>query len=77
MRNLSRFSFRFSVERSRVGTNASRQRTLSGTVTDPNKAPVPGAQVTLSNSETGFRRQFTTGETGQYTFALIPPVITS
>jgi hypothetical protein len=46
---------------------------LSGTITDPNKAPVPGAQVTLSNSETGFRRQFTTGETGQYTFALIPP----
>jgi len=46
---------------------------LSGTITDPNKAPVPGAQVTLSNSETGFRRQFTTPETGQYTFTLIPP----
>src|ERR1700729_1272938 len=46
---------------------------LSGTITDPNKAPVPGAQVTLSNSETGFRRQFTTGESGQYTITLIPP----
>lgn len=46
---------------------------LAGTVTDPNKAPVPGAKVTLANPETGFHREFTTSDTGQYTFTLIPP----
>jgi len=46
---------------------------LNGTVTDPNDAGVPGAKVTLSNAEVGFSRQFTTSDTGQYTFSLIPP----
>ncbi len=46
---------------------------LSGTVTDPGKAAVPGAQVTLANPATGFRRTFTTGDSGQYTITLIPP----
>ena len=46
---------------------------LNGTVQDQNAASIPGAKVTLSNPETGFTRQFTTSENGQYTFTLIPP----
>ena len=46
---------------------------LAGTITDPNRGPVPGAVVTLSNFATGFKREFTTSDTGQYTFTLIPP----
>ncbi len=46
---------------------------LSGTVTDQGKAVIPGAVVTLANPSTGFRRSFTTGDSGQYTITLIPP----
>ncbi|MGI8988034.1 MAG: carboxypeptidase regulatory-like domain-containing protein [Bryobacteraceae bacterium] len=48
---------------------------LSGTVLDLNNAAVPIAKLTLSNAETGFTRQFTTTDTGQYSFPLIPPGI--
>jgi hypothetical protein len=46
---------------------------LDGTVEDPNGAAVPGAKVTLANKDTGFTREFTTNEAGQYTLTLIPP----
>ncbi len=46
---------------------------LSGTVLDQNESVVPGAKVTLSNSQTGFTRSITTSDTGNYAFALIPP----
>jgi Carboxypeptidase regulatory-like domain len=46
---------------------------LSGSVLDPNNALVPGAKVTLSNSQTGFTRSVNSTETGSYTFTLIPP----
>ncbi len=46
---------------------------LNGTIQDPNGATIPAAKVTLSNPETGFSRQFVTGENGQFTFTLIPP----
>jgi hypothetical protein len=46
---------------------------LSGTVTDPAGAQVPGATVTLSNPATGLNRRFTTSDTGQYSFPLVPP----
>src|SRR5437868_3396473 len=46
---------------------------LSGTVLDLNGGVVPEAKLTLSNVETGFTRQFTTTDTGQYSFPLIPP----
>ncbi|MGA8596393.1 MAG: TonB-dependent receptor [Bryobacteraceae bacterium] len=46
---------------------------LSGTIQDENGATVPGAKVTLSNSQMSFARQVTTGDNGLYTFTLIPP----
>ncbi len=46
---------------------------LSGTIQDAASASIPGAKVTLSNPDTHFTREFTTGDNGLYTFTLIPP----
>ena len=46
---------------------------LDGTVEDPKGAGVPGAKVTLANKDTGFTREFTSNDTGRFTFTLIPP----
>ena len=41
---------------------------LSGTVTDPTHAVVPGASVTLSNSGTGYKQSAVTNSTGAFRF---------
>jgi hypothetical protein len=46
---------------------------LSGTVTDPSNASVPGAKVTVTNSDTGLIREVTTDTEGEYRFLLLPP----
>lgn len=46
---------------------------LSGVVTDVQGRVVPSATVTLINSATNAERGAQTGDTGAYTFALIPP----
>src|SRR5690242_5889068 len=46
--------------------------TITGTVTDPTEAAVPGAQVTARNTETGLERTATSGELGLYTLTLLP-----
>lgn len=46
---------------------------LTGAVMDAREAAIPGAKVTLSNRDTGFTRQFTTGDDGRYVFTQIPP----
>ena len=50
-------------------TNAS----LSGTVTDPSNAAIPGAQLTLTNVATGFTSNFVSDDTGNYTFRNLTP----
>src|SRR5438067_10650143 len=47
--------------------------TLSGTVVDANGAAVAGANVTLSNTATGFERKLTTNSEGSFTIPLLPP----
>jgi len=39
---------------------------VTGTVTDQTGAVVPGAQLTITNDATGFKRQATTDDTGRY-----------
>ena len=46
---------------------------LRGTVVDPKEAVVPGAEITLSNSATGFSRTTRTDDRGFYQFLEIPP----
>lgn len=46
---------------------------VSGIISDPDGAAVPGALVSLVNVETGLERSATSSETGNYTVALLPP----
>ena len=46
---------------------------LSGTVTDEKQAVVPGADLTLTNSQTGFSRTIKTNGQGDYQFLQVPP----
>jgi len=47
--------------------------TISGTITDPNGAAVPGAIVTATSIETGLAKNATTGDDGNYTITFLPP----
>src|SRR5215207_8474128 len=46
---------------------------LTGKITDPNGAVVPGSKVEIKNIETGIVSSATTGEDGGYNFPLLPP----
>jgi hypothetical protein len=46
--------------------------TITGTVTDPSKAVIVGAQLTLTNESTGLVRAASTNATGQYVLDFIP-----
>ncbi len=48
---------------------------VSGVVSDADNAVVAGAEITLSNSVTGFSRTVTTDAQGNYSFANVPPNI--
>jgi hypothetical protein len=50
-------------------TNAS----LSGTVSDPSGAAIPGAKLTLTNEATGFQSNFVSDATGEYSFHNLTP----
>ena len=47
--------------------------TLSGTVSDPQGAVVPGATVTIKDTDTGQQRQVQTNESGYYRAAGLSP----
>jgi hypothetical protein len=47
--------------------------TLQGTIFDPNKAAVPGAELTLINNETGVERKTASDGEGHYLFQFIAP----
>jgi hypothetical protein len=47
--------------------------TLSGTVSDSSGAVLSGARIILSAPERGISRSYTTDDTGEYVFSLLPP----
>ena len=46
---------------------------LSGTVTDPGGAVIPGAKLTLTNEATGFQSNFVSDGAGEYSFRNLTP----
>src|ERR1700722_1585746 len=52
---------------------ATTTATLSGTITDPSGAIVPGALATLSSAENGLTREFKTDSAGRKAFSQLPP----
>ncbi|MGH9657592.1 MAG: carboxypeptidase regulatory-like domain-containing protein, partial [Bryobacteraceae bacterium] len=46
---------------------------LSGTITDPSAAPVPGVKVVAAHIETGVSTTVATNEAGVFVFAALPP----
>jgi Carboxypeptidase regulatory-like domain len=46
---------------------------IKGTITDASGAVVPGATVTVTNTDTGFSRTAITDERGEYRILLLPP----
>jgi hypothetical protein len=54
---------------SHVGDAQVLYGSLTGNVTDPSSAAVPGAKVTALNTDTGISREATTDERGSYLFA--------
>src|SRR5205807_9414767 len=49
------------------------QGVITGTITDPTGAVVPGATVTITNVGTNASQSATTGSDGSYRFPLVPP----
>src|ERR1035438_5220978 len=47
--------------------------TLSGTVTDPSGAVIPGAKLTLVNEATGFQSSYVSDSGGEYSFGNLTP----
>jgi hypothetical protein len=59
-----------------LGASASAQTTgatLQGTITDPQKAILPGVAVVIANTETGLTRTVVTDERGWYRAPALPP----
>ena len=46
---------------------------IRGTITDPSAAVIPGAQVTLTNTGTGFQTANKANPAGEYLFEFLPP----
>ena len=45
---------------------------IEGTVTDPTGAVVPGATVGIANTDTGFKREVRTDDSGFFRFTVLP-----
>jgi hypothetical protein len=56
-----------------VGEAQSTGATLQGTISDPQRALLPGVTVVISNVETGFSRTVVTDERGWYRAPALPP----
>ncbi|MBW4025981.1 MAG: carboxypeptidase regulatory-like domain-containing protein [Acidobacteria bacterium] len=56
-----------------IGHGQDTNASLSGSVTDPTGASIPGAKLTLTNTATAFKTTLTTDAAGQYNFTSITP----
>ncbi|HEY3840998.1 MAG TPA: carboxypeptidase-like regulatory domain-containing protein, partial [Bryobacteraceae bacterium] len=56
-----------------IGLAQDRTGSLTGTVRDPSGAPVPDAEITVRNTETGIKRVTKSSGNGDYTVTLLDP----
>ncbi len=70
---ISALLFGFLFMSTRVQGQTQTTGDLAGTVTDPSGAVVPGAMVSLKDSNKGTTQDTTTNRTGAYHFFLLPP----
>ena len=59
------------------GQNREVAAALNGTVMDSTGLPINGAKVTLTSTQNGIFRTFTTQDSGLFTFTLLPPAVYS
>ena len=52
---------------------AAQNATLRGTVTDPSGAVLPGAKITIKNTDKGWTRTTTSNDAGDYVMPQLPP----
>src|SRR5262245_61827039 len=55
-----------------VSFGQSDRGTITGTISDPTSAVIPGATVVAANTETGVRYETVSTETGNYTLGQLP-----
>lgn len=55
------------------GQASANKGEITGTVFDQKKAVVPGAKITIKNQATGFQRETTTSDAGQFRAVLLDP----
>src|SRR5207248_3468707 len=63
----------FAVATPRFGNTQVLYGTLTGNVTDPANASVPGVQVVATNQDTNVKSETTTDERGSYRFTNLQP----
>src|SRR5689334_2155746 len=56
-----------------IEAQTSGSGTITGTVTDPSGSVVPGATVTVKNTDTGIQRKILTNEAGLYVATFLQP----
>ena len=56
-----------------AGAQTAGAGSITGTVMDPNKSVVPGAVVTVANTDTGIEHQYTTNAAGLYVAPFVQP----
>jgi len=67
------FLFIFLLSLSSSAGAQTHRGAVRGTVYDPNKAAIPGAEVKLVNTETNVTRETRSGGEGEYTISSLPP----
>jgi hypothetical protein len=76
MKRLSRFAASLTVTALLVTAAAAQSNSINGTlrgqITDPTGAPIPGATVTVKNTQNGFTRDITTDNDGRYVAPNLP-----
>src|SRR2546425_12555170 len=71
--NFARILFAIFLLSSTLASAQTFTATLTGTVSDPNGAVIPGVTVTITNARTGVAKRVLTDDSGRYVAPLLQP----